>query len=335
MVVAAHVTSFAGITPGLWSHQRIGVDFHGMVLGVDLFFVLSGIVILSAHWQDIGRPARLGSYLWKRVRRIYPIYWIFLTLTFAKHIATWNNGYEDQRNPFVILSSYLLVHIHSTDVLMTVSWTLFHEVLFYVVFAAFILDRRLGFLILVPWMAASFFFFDATYSPYWGTIFSPVHLLFIFGMVAALMLRRDSIPWPLPMLVAGCVSFTTAVALVPVHNYASSNIELLAGFGAMLMLLGAAELERSSHFTVPRWLSFLGDASYSLYLSNFMVVATSAKIFYRLDQHLHLPIAVWMLLMAVLAVLTGCISYVWIEKPILRLLGRSGKPTMRVAVPAS
>ena len=48
--------------------------------GVNFFFVLSGFIIFFAHAKDIGRPGRLTAYLWRRFSRVYPAYWVFLTL---------------------------------------------------------------------------------------------------------------------------------------------------------------------------------------------------------------------------------------------------------------
>src|ERR1700761_2793553 len=48
--------------------------------GVDFFFVLSGFIILYAHWNDLGKPKQIFKYASKRFRRIYPIYWIVLAL---------------------------------------------------------------------------------------------------------------------------------------------------------------------------------------------------------------------------------------------------------------
>ncbi len=35
-------------------------------LGVYFFFVLSGFIILFAHWKDLGRPGQLKRYAWRR-----------------------------------------------------------------------------------------------------------------------------------------------------------------------------------------------------------------------------------------------------------------------------
>ncbi len=35
-------------------------------VGVNLFFVISGFIIMNAHAKDIGRPSRIPRYLWQR-----------------------------------------------------------------------------------------------------------------------------------------------------------------------------------------------------------------------------------------------------------------------------
>ena len=44
--------------------------------GVSFFFVLSGFIIFEIHRGDIGRPQQVKSYLYKRITRIYPAYWL-------------------------------------------------------------------------------------------------------------------------------------------------------------------------------------------------------------------------------------------------------------------
>ena len=56
--------------------------------GVDLFFVISGFVILFVHWEDIGRPQRISRYAGRRLTRILPIYWVALALTIASRAAS-------------------------------------------------------------------------------------------------------------------------------------------------------------------------------------------------------------------------------------------------------
>src|SRR5215467_10685301 len=49
--------------------------------GVDLFFVISGFIIVYVHYNDIGTPDRLGHYVSRRITRVMPTYWVALAVT--------------------------------------------------------------------------------------------------------------------------------------------------------------------------------------------------------------------------------------------------------------
>ena len=102
----------------------------------------------------------------------------------------------------MLLSSVLLIHIHSHDTTLNVAWTLFHEILFYVFFAGIIVHRRIGYLVFAIWQLGSL----AT-SLQWissdrtSGFFSPLHVLFGLGMVVAWTIeRRPAVPWNIPIL---------------------------------------------------------------------------------------------------------------------------------------
>src|SRR3954471_22825547 len=54
--------------------------------GVDLFFVLSGFIITWTQDKMLGQPAAVGSYLVRRLWRIYPLYWACWAFAAAVHI---------------------------------------------------------------------------------------------------------------------------------------------------------------------------------------------------------------------------------------------------------
>ena len=102
LVAICHSAAFIGEEPGLWHRVPIYVWLRGTALGVQLFFVISGIVIYRAHRKDFDQPSKVGLFCWKRFRRIYPLYWIFLSLTLLKHRAVVDVASSYQRLPSVI-----------------------------------------------------------------------------------------------------------------------------------------------------------------------------------------------------------------------------------------
>jgi peptidoglycan/LPS O-acetylase OafA/YrhL len=62
-------------------HVYLPPHFYIWWLGGGVFFfILSGFIITSVHWQDVGNARRLPGYIFKRFVRVYPIYWIVFVL---------------------------------------------------------------------------------------------------------------------------------------------------------------------------------------------------------------------------------------------------------------
>jgi exopolysaccharide production protein ExoZ len=305
-------------------------SFNAGRLGVEYFFVLSGIVILTAHWDDICNPHTFPSFAWKRFRRIYPVYWIVLLPQLLWIVASPRHENLYQRDPWVILSSILLVHLHSFHTTVTVAWTLFHEILFYAFFALMLLNRRIGSIAMALWLAASFFFFNAP-NPYGANFFSPLHLIFGFGMVAAWIIRSSKIPWPAIPLASGVAIFVWACCIANQHDAISDQTNLLAGLGAMLATLGLVEFERRDQLHVYAWLTLLGDASYSIYLVHYPVLyALTPHAIAFLPQH-HISLLATMILLTLLSTTAGLLFHLFVERPLLRWLGGFRHPALRTA----
>jgi len=48
--------------------------------GVDLFFVISGFIMVFTCWNKFGQPKEVLNFARKRLIRIVPLYWIMTTL---------------------------------------------------------------------------------------------------------------------------------------------------------------------------------------------------------------------------------------------------------------
>jgi peptidoglycan/LPS O-acetylase OafA/YrhL len=289
--------------------------------GVEFFFVLSGIVILNAHWADQGHPDALKSYVWKRFRRIYPIYWLVLAFVLPVFHMMPSFGTGVERRTSVILSSLLLVHVTDTNTVLTVAWTLYHEIMFYVIFAFVIVNRVFGLSLLGIWMACALAsLFLAPANPLLGVYLSPLHLLFGFGMIAMLIVRRSKVPYPQLLLIVGLAGFVATSVHENLAGHASSVMSICYGLNGTLCALGSMELERSGRIIVPPILRRLGDASYSIYLVHLPALSLMAKLIYPLWLRVKVPIFLPFMLLAIGSLAAGLLVYWFVERPLLKFV---------------
>jgi peptidoglycan/LPS O-acetylase OafA/YrhL len=134
MAALAVVLTHVAYSGGANAPNRFGIFFARMDGGVAVFFVLSGILLyrpfVRAHVLDEAGPA-VRPYFWRRAVRIYPAYWLAMTVIVYGFGATEIQGLR----AFVL--DYSLLHIyspHQADAFgpLLQSWTLATEIAFYV-----------------------------------------------------------------------------------------------------------------------------------------------------------------------------------------------------------
>ncbi len=139
-IVVTHVAFASGAN----SASILGVFFARMDGGVAVFFVLSGFLLyrpfIVAHVRDRPAPSA-GPFLWRRFLRIYPAYWLVVTVVifvFADKSIT---------SAKVFFLDYSLLNVYFTKYAfgpLVQSWTLSAEVAFYVLVPiwAYLVSRR-------------------------------------------------------------------------------------------------------------------------------------------------------------------------------------------------
>ena len=314
--------------------KYIGVDifpvFNIGYSGVDFFFVLSGFVIYLAHRQDMGVPGRTSQYIWKRFRRVYPPLWAVLLLIMPVFLFGQGLGKGTETSLPNVLSAFL-ASPWQDDSILDVEWTLRHEIVFYAIFAIAILNRTIGISVLTVWWVLSSVRWTGTF--FLGSFFSPYHLLFAMGIIAAASYRKGLNAAPLASLTLGFAIFSGAWAVSYMAGYkgpgphSTALCEWFFGLGAAFMILGAANLERSGRLSLPKPVVFIGEASYSIYLIHFTAISVGCKLALKFGASL--PNFLVFALVALVALLTGVAFHVAVERPILRLMSR--RPNRSVA----
>lgn len=298
-------------------------------LGVNFFFVLSGFIILYAHARDIGRPTALPNYLWRRFIRLYPVYWIFLTVYIVATVA--GLGHPELLNgPAGLLSAYSLIKfVPEPGLPLKVAWTLFYEVRFYALFAILLLSRRAGLAIMALWAAGILSRNLGLVALNWD-VFSIWNAYFLVGMLACLSLPRlDSGMWGgilgIGLLLLAIIAWPIQTGIGDYQDHTEGLLLLTIPFA--MILTGAVLAERHYRWALPRWTVLLGEASYSIYL----VHSAFLSVFAMLNRKLlpgALPAELVYVIAFLFAVSGGVVAHLLVERPLLTRLGRfrPGRP---------
>ena len=193
------------------------VGFHGLgmatragwpapppfgAFGVDIFFVVSGFVMVLTT-QARTTPAK---FLGDRIARIVPLYWVITTPKVGLKLAIPTLG-ALKFNLAHVLPSYAffpwLDQLGDPYPVVYVGWTLNYEMLFYVAFAALMLDaNRLALMFGAAVIAGML---SGGAGPLaWQTWTDPILLEFVMGLAIGLVYVGK--PWLIPAGVA-CLAF--------------------------------------------------------------------------------------------------------------------------------
>jgi len=295
-------------------------------LGVELFFIISGyVVLLSAQ----GKTVR--QFVLSRITRLYPAFWVACTLTFVV-ARIWGPGPADtQMSPelHVGLGQYLynmtmLQEFLGTPNVDGVYWTLTIEMTFYFLVSLLIAYRLMQHLdlclalwlgyVLLPGVAH-----DNT--PFATLLFPSFAPYFVAGMLFYLLQQPQGRTWRRYLLLA--VAYLLAVHLARVqagengvsyHAPVSANVA--SGVVTLFFVVFYAITNRWISLSRFGWLAWLGTLTYPLYLlhSNIAFIA-----FHRLQQAVG---KYWLLAGALASMLVAArLVHVFVEKRFSKLLG--------------
>jgi peptidoglycan/LPS O-acetylase OafA/YrhL len=300
--------------------------------GVDLFFVISGFVMIVSTWNEFATPAISWRFFVRRVTRIYPAYWLVLLPILALSLVRPDMVDGSQAIRPSIPASFLLFPQYGKP-LLTVSWTLVYEMFFYVVFAVVLaFDRRWCLPLVGAWCALTLVAAVLTHgsgNPYYYVYASPLLVEFIFGVLVGYATKTRGPFFPLASAIAGIGALVGVAAAQPVltASYGLNTDEfrfLWVGIPVALILNGFVGLELARGWVFPRWLQTIGDASYSLYLWHVPLIIFVGRLSEHHLRALGNPFVHVLWLAGVYAFVFGAsiVLYRTVERPLLRYFGR-------------
>jgi peptidoglycan/LPS O-acetylase OafA/YrhL len=303
--------------------------------GVDLFFVISGFVMVYASERLFGRDGAFRAFMIRRIIRIVPLYWAMTTVML---LYVWARGFTpSDASPALAFWSYLFIPYPrpsgAVNPLYALGWTLNYEMMFYLAFGCALFARRHIAVLIVSSVLLAFAIAHALVSrlpdqiAFWT---NPIILEFVFGMALALLYRCGvRLPQPMAYLLA-------AAALAIFFGTLTSNPQprwLVWGVPAA-MLVASVTLANRSAF-VPATVIALGDASYALYLTHPAVNVITRHAAWK-GAYIPPATAPWLYLIAtvLLSILVAFAVHYWAERPVSEYLKRKlATPQQRQVAP--
>ena len=329
MVVTDHVPR---VEAKIFPHGLLaGVGASGAI-GVDLFFVISGFIMIVTTRNMFGTPGASRTFLERRVLRIYPAYWIAMfAFILAAHVAP-SVEHTSPVNAWTILTSMFLIP-HKSGPIMFVAWSLQFEMYFYLVFSLALrfARERLRFF-LAAWVALVLVcnvLSLGVNNLVVGLVGNPLTLEFVVGVgVGILVMQRRRLA-PVTFLVTGAIlSLGVAIYSSRFDGFGTHSLDwfrvLAATPGMAMIVYGAVTLEETHGAAVSDFFVRLGDASYTTYLWHGMLLGA----FTTACSHLHLRGLAGDLIFIVggfAVVIAGSqLIYRLIEDPLMRFFQRAG-----------
>jgi exopolysaccharide production protein ExoZ len=321
IVMAGHVTHEAETISEETGRFYNYIPYPNAV-GVDIFFVISGFVIVYASHKLMGQARQAKYFMVRRLMRIVPIYWFysFLMIGTVMLIPSMVDTIRPELG-HIFKSLFFYPHMRplgdAVRPFYALGWSLNYEMYFYLIFAVllFLPLKRLMIALTIylsgSVIAGLFLPADLVALKFW---FDPYVLEFLAGAWIAYGFIQG---WRLPArwfeLLLG-ISIVILIALFfPVQN--SIESQLMRFFVGIILVAGMTLPKGSEEASPPALFSALGDSSYSLYLSHPFAIGAMKVLWIVAGLGLSLWIYVGVTIIACL--IAGHLSYLLIERPML------------------
>jgi peptidoglycan/LPS O-acetylase OafA/YrhL len=334
-----HLTAFMLFWPQLQNYILISNGFRG----VDLFFILSGFILMHVHANELKKPDKgaLSKFYITRFFRVYPInaFVLLLLVPFVlscPHYVAVSRSYTDAHFVYRIHNYSAAGFVQSLFLVQTwtflklgewniAAWTLSAEVLGYIFFPY--LARRImkeysarkcaiyAFLSLVCLTGLLIIFGHAENNPT-GT-FGSVRMAFCFFSGICIyriyqLIGDKFIPYSSGLTILSIVFILTTMF------WAAGPLLDSFGFAGLIFGLAYGRGPVNALLTSPLAL-FMGKISFSFYLIHFLLIEIFFWAFADALRGQNLGIRICALLaLAAFCFVVSCALYIGIEKPFQR-----------------
>lgn len=290
-------------------------------IGVDLFFVISGFIMIYIHYNDFERPSSSFVFIKKRVIRIVPLYWIFTTLSAILLIVLPQLFSKDKEFDLLhyILSMLFIPTTNSIGEvvpLLGVGWTLNIEMFFYLIFSVALFFTRKYFLPLLFISLSISIIINYTYNftiPFFNTNGKLLIYEFFLGSVIGYLYSKGIKLYKAKILLILSLFFI----LFNLFNFIDFELRLFyAGIPSAILIYSLLSLKDNLDYSsyIAKVFLLLGNASYSIYLTHVFFYKVPIKLFSSINPDLLIITSL------LFTSFLGIIVYKFIENPSYKYL---------------
>jgi peptidoglycan/LPS O-acetylase OafA/YrhL len=296
--------------------------------GVDVFFVISGFVIVHSSAGLFARVGGAAAFLRRRLARIVPLYWIMTTAFVAVLLLSRADIHGDIGGPVYIAASYLFLPWPRPDGVMQpalgLGWTLNYEMFFYLLFTPFLVFARrpavigAGILLCALVALGPVLSANSRQLAFWC---DPIIMEFVFGMEIALIVSMRIV---LPFA-ARALLVLAAIAAFHLDADGVGVRPIIYGLPAMA-LVAAATLgpDRGILGRVEKILVRLGDASYAMYLVHPFIMRGFTVLWHRIHARNELTGTIYVVAGLAVAQILALLINATLERNLSAWLRRRG-----------
>jgi len=321
--------------------------------GVDLFFVISGFIMVWIGGDIRKGAASAGDFLFSRATRIYPLWWLFAIGMVIFFLTMKGTLYDAPRidaaglDPALHLFHSFILWPQPEHPVLGVGWTLVHEMYFYIAFAILILllPARLRLYGILAWSAVVTIGALAGLSAVFSgnlveLVFYPMTLEFTAGALVGYAIKAGWRRFALPCAMIGGLGILIPFlnldieptrALMTSLGYDGFTLmdpvwrrTLLYGIPVALLIYGlvALELDRGLGRRIPKFMVHLGDWSYSLYLCHTLSISAIGRGTYTLFDPGPMATTAYLILVTAGTITISALTYYGFERPSIRFFRR-------------
>lgn len=275
LVVCYHAKTMLNETFG---HNWGDLFFNKGAFGVEIFFIISGFIMVYTSQSIENKTFKFSAsidFILKRLIRIAPLYY-FLTLLFVV-LSNKISQYFFSVFKFDLITS-LLFYPYTRFPVLLVGWSLNFEMFFYIVFAiSLFCQKRRNQLLALMFIPLLIYRYSSTGSSslYW-MLTNPIIDYFAVGVILGIFYHKILISDGLRNLLALLASIVLFLFLVNIITTNNHFIQMIiVSFFAITIILLDFNKKQSK---LPRLTIFLGDISYSIYLTHLFIVIIMNKL---------------------------------------------------------